>query len=157
MSVPKENLLWGTYSWILLHWVTYNIRSEYFDTEKEILFGFIKELFDNLPCPNCRNHAQTYLMNVPLKNIETKENLVSYIYNFHNIVNLRGRKKYEAFSIMDKYAHVNVNNMLAAWNIHFNYGNDIQRKDFMAKQRLQTFKNRFITYIKRNINKFRLG
>ena len=41
-----------------------------------------------------------------------------------------------------------------AWNTHFVYGNDIQRHDFMGKQRLATLKKKVYQYLLINSHKF---
>lgn len=153
--MPHEtHLLWGTYTWILFHWMTQQIKEEYFISEKEKLIKFLIEICANLPCPSCRGHAKQYLKTVPLKQISTKSDFIAYVYHFHNAVNMRGKKTFQPFSIMDKYNTVNFKLLLESWNKMFVYGNDIQRHDFMAKKRLANLKNRVNIYFTTNAYKF---
>jgi hypothetical protein len=155
IGMPHEtHLLWGTYTWILLHWMTSQIQETNFSGERKHMIDMIKDICANLPCPNCREHAGQYLKKVPIEHCQTKEELLSYIYNFHNSVNMRGKKEYQPFSIMEKYKTVNIKMMIDAWNTHFVYGNDIQRHDFMGKKRLATMKRKVNQYLLLNSHKF---
>lgn len=149
-----EHLLWGTFTWILLHWMSQQIKEENFISERSQLLKFVVDICNNLPCPTCREHAQSYLKNIPLNQIKSKSDFINYIYHFHNSVNIRGKKKYEPFSIMDKYKKVNFKLLLDSWNAKFVYGNDIQRNDFMAKNRLIKLKRDLNTYFRENHHKF---
>jgi len=153
--MPHEvHLLWGTYTWILFHWMSQQIKDEYFLEEKMRLLKFVTDICRNLPCPNCREHAETYLKTVPMSQIQTKNDFISYIYHFHNAVNVRGKKGYQPFSIMNKYKTVNFQLLINSWNAKFVYGNDIQRNDFMAKKRLTTLKKEINAYFSNNAYKF---
>lgn len=153
--MPHEtHLLWGTYTWIMFHWLSSQIREEYFAEERIQLIDTVKEVCANLPCPNCREHALEYLKKIPIEHCHTKEEFVSYIYNFHNSVNMRGKKEYQPFSIMEKYKTVKAKMMMDAWNHHFVYGNDILRNDFMGKQRLNKLKIKLNQYLSLNSHKF---
>jgi hypothetical protein len=153
--MPHEtHLLWGTYTWILFHWMSYQIKNEYFAEERTNLLQFIIDICGNLPCPNCREHASQYLSRMPLSMVKTKDNLIHYLYHFHNAVNIRGKKAYQPFSIIDRYKHVNFQLLMDSWNARFVYGNDIQRQDFLAKTRLNALKNKLNQYFKAQAHKF---
>tara|TARA_B110000858_G_scaffold198523_1_gene266181 strand:+ start:6778 stop:7248 length:471 start_codon:yes stop_codon:yes gene_type:complete len=148
------HLLWGTFTWILLHWASQQIKEEYFASERNKLIKIVEDICGNLPCPSCREHAVSYINRVPLANIQNKNDFVNYIYHFHNSVNIRGKKQYEPFTIMEKYNKVNFSLLMDSWNARFVYGNGIQRNDFMAKNRLLTLKKEINTYFKENSHKF---
>jgi hypothetical protein len=154
MEKHPPHLLWGTYTWILLHWMSEQIKDSYFHSEKDQLLIFIKDICNNLPCPNCREHAVQYLSRIPLSMVKTKEELKYYIYHFHNSVNMRSKKQYEHHSILNKYKTINFKLLVDSWNHHFSYTNDIQRHDFMAKQRISQLKAKIITYFNENSYKF---
>lgn len=148
------HLLWGTFTWILLHWMSQQIKEEYFASERSRLIKIVEDICGNLPCPTCREHALLYIKRIPLANIKIKNDLINYIYHFHNSVNIRGKKQYEPFTIMEKYKKVNFSLLIDSWNARFVYGNGIQRNDFMAKNRLSTLKKDINTYFKENSHKF---
>ena len=150
----KVHLLWGTFTWILLHWMSMQIKEEYFISEKNKLIKIVEDICGNLPCPLCRDHAVIYLEKVPLAHVQTKNDLVNYIYHFHNSVNIRAKKQYEPFIIMEKYKKVNFSLLIDSWNARFVYGNGIQRNDFMAKNHLSKVKKEINTYFKENSHKF---
>ena len=131
----------GTFTWILLHWISQQIKEKYFASERSKLIKIIEDICANLPCPTCREHALSYLKKVPLAHIQTKNDLVNYVYHFHNSVNVRGKKEYQPFTIMEKYKK---SEFFVTYGLEYRfvYGNDIQRNDFMAKNRLSTLKKR---------------
>lgn len=154
MDKHPIHLLWGTYTWILFHWIAEQIKEEYFDSERENILFFIREILFNLPCPNCREHAAQYTTNMPLALVKTKSDLKNYIYHFHNSVNIRSKKKYEHHSILEKYKTINFELLMKSWNHHFSYNSDIQKHDFMAKSRLSKLKTNINQYFNENNHKF---
>ena len=54
----EKHLLWGTFTWILFHWMSVQIKERYFVEERDNLVNIIKEICENLPCPSCRDHAK---------------------------------------------------------------------------------------------------
>lgn len=148
------HLLWGTYTWILFHWIAQHIKEEFFVSEREKLLHLIGSICNNLPCPSCREHASNYIKHYPFAYIKTKQDLIYYMYHFHNMVNTRSKKSYQPFSIMDKYKILNTQLLLDSWNHHFSYSNDIQRHDFMAKKQLAHIKQNVLTYLSENSHKF---
>lgn len=154
MVNKKENLLWGTYTWILFHWLAENIKDSEFIEERENLIRLIHDICGHLPCPNCSEHAMDYLKDNRLSLIKTKEDLKIFLFHFHNSVNKRGRKNFEHYDILEKYKKVNYNLMLDQWNIHFSLRQNINKNDFMAKQNLNRIKSKVLNYISTNLYKF---
>ena len=148
------NLLWGTYTWILFHWIAEQIKDEYFKEERDTLLTFIVKICSMLPCPTCREHARTYLKHTSINLVTSKVELRNYLFHFHNSVNLRSRKEYQPHSVLEKYKIINFDLLLKSWNHHFSFGNDIQREDFMAKKNLSALKKRINTYFNENHHKF---
>jgi hypothetical protein len=148
------HLLWGTYTWILFHWMAEQIKDDYFIYEKDTILQYIINICSLLPCPSCREHARTYLSQNLTTKIKTKDDLKQYLFHFHNSVNIRSKKKVFTPTIVEQYKIVNIKLLLASWNTHFTYSNDIQRHDFMAKRNLQQFKQNLNTYLNENHYKF---
>lgn len=151
------HLLWGTYTWILFHWIAENIKDNFFDNERKKILQLIGSICNNLPCPNCREHAIEYIKSYPFTYIKTRTDLKNYIYHFHNVVNMRSKKPYFPYSILDKYKIVNTRLLFDSWNHHFTYSNDIQRHDFMAKKHLATVKKEVLDYLSNNSYKFEMS
>ena len=103
--------IWGPCVWYLFHTLAHHIDEDNpkFETVKNefILFSF--RIATNLPCPECSQHATSYLSKVNPKSIKTKTDLKMLYINFHNAVNIRKGKP--IFSIEDanaKYEKANV-------------------------------------------------
>lgn len=148
------NLLWGTYTWILFHWIGEQIKEEYFQDERENLLTFVVKICSLLPCPTCREHAREYLKHTSINLVKSKDEFRHYLFHFHNSVNLRSKKEYHPHSILTKYKKINFELLLKSWDYHFSFGNDIQRNDFMAKRNLITLKQRLKNYFIANHHKF---
>lgn len=151
---PDINLLWGTYTWLLFHWMAEQIKEEYFISERETLLRFVVQICSQLPCPTCREHARQYLIHTSINLVKTKLEFRNYMFHFHNVVNVRSKKEYTSHSILDKYKHMNFDLLWKSWDHHFTFGNDIQRNDFMAKRNLSVLKKRLKSYIDANNYKF---
>jgi len=97
---------WGGITWIFLHTLSYKVHPEHYQQIKAELWGHIKQLCSNLPCPECASHAVHYLkkINTP----DTKEQLIRILFDFHNVVNLRTRKPLFSFQGFDKYGTVDL-------------------------------------------------
>lgn len=152
--MPAKNLLWGTYTWILFHWIAENIKETEFKKEKKNIIDLISNICHNLPCPDCRGHAINFLKLHKLSEIQTKEDLSYYIHYFHNAVNNRLTKTIENNDILKKYKKVHINKLMQAWTMYFKDMKGVNQHDFMAKQRINTLKHNVNTYIYNNKQKF---
>lgn len=97
---------WGGITWVFLHTLSYKVHPEHYKQIKQALWGHIKQLCGNLPCPDCASHASQYLKKITIP--ETKEQLIKVLVDFHNVVNRKLEKP--MFSIQDiaKYGTVNL-------------------------------------------------
>ena len=150
----NTNLLWGKYTWLLFHWMAEHIRNDLFTTEKEKIIGIIINICYNLPCITCRNHSKIYLKQNPIYRVNTKTDLIKYLYTFHNTVNRLSKKGDFLYSNLEKYKSLNFNTLIRHWFNYFRYGKYIKIDDFMAKQRLHKFKNDVVKYFNKNRHKF---
>ena len=73
-----------------------------------MVWNFIKEVCNGLPCPYCKQHASNYVNKIPVYNINTKEKLKETLYKFHNDVNLRTGKISLHTSVLEKYKNSNI-------------------------------------------------
>jgi hypothetical protein len=83
---PKK-MSWGEPTWILFHVLAEKIKDEEFSQIRPELLEVIYTICSNLPCPDCANHASMYLNDIRYKNIQTKEQLKTMLFQFHNTVN----------------------------------------------------------------------
>ena len=86
---------WGAPFWTLFHTLADKVKPERFPKIREDLLNLIFTICSNLPCPECKNHAISYLNSVNFNTIQCKESLQEMLFQFHNHVNLR--KKFPIF------------------------------------------------------------
>ena len=83
---------WGNITWALFHTLAEKINDNEFDNVKNDIIFFIKQTCSNLPCPICSEHAMSTLKKANLNLIKTKADLIEFLRQFHNIVNIRTDK-----------------------------------------------------------------
>jgi len=87
---------WGKATWYLFHTLAEKIKP----TEEAHVPQLLKQILyicKHIPCPICKEHANKTLQQVKLNKITTRENLIKFLWDFHNIVNRR--KEYECISL----------------------------------------------------------
>lgn len=69
------------------------------------LKSIVREYSESFPCEECRNHFNDMLEThaFPLEHVHTDEEARIWSWLTHNMVNVRIGKRWEPFSIMDKY------------------------------------------------------
>ena len=80
---------WGNVTWILFHSLAEKINENRFSNVKNIFIDFIKDTCKNLPCPICSEHAVRALREVNFQLINSKADMIEFLRQFHNIVNIR--------------------------------------------------------------------
>ena len=93
---------WGPIIWNFIHVLSYKIKEESFEKQRNTIIKIINMVFTNLPCPNCSNHAGELLKKSNLKYIVDKESLINFLFSFHNNVNKRLKKNVFIRSKMDE-------------------------------------------------------
>lgn len=106
---PKD---WGPPIWALFHTMAEKVNEADFAKIGPQMFNLIRQICRNLPCPDCANHATTFLNAVKPSSIKTKNEFRLMLWFFHNQVNKRkGYKiytqedlaKYATYSMLDIY------------------------------------------------------
>ena len=146
--------VWGPYIWTVLHCLSLRIKDEYFEKEHKTIIGFISEICDNLPCPNCASHAIFTLRRMNFTKIRTKDELINVLFNLHNEVNRRLKKeKFEKSSLEETYKKYNLQSLLIGY---FKMNQEIRyaEKMMIYSSRRRLFLNRFLNYCKNNMDKF---
>ena len=99
---------WGPHIWTFLHLLTLRIKDEHFETCKESVFGIIKGICSNLPCPYCSQHANNFLKKYNINHIRSKSNFIKIIFLLHNNVNKRLKLPMFDYDNIEKtYKHYN--------------------------------------------------
>ena len=86
---PTNKILWGAPFWFFFHTLAEKLKPELFYENRDAIFGIIREICSNLPCPTCTLHATQYLNNINFNAIQTREDFILMLYEFHNSVNKR--------------------------------------------------------------------
>ena len=97
---------WGPPGWKFLHYITFTYPNNPTNKEKESYLNFFKYVGDVLPCEKCRFNYQNHQAKYPLNNtvLSNKQNLVMWLINVHNEVNITTGKKALSYNeVMDIY------------------------------------------------------
>ena len=84
--------IWAVPTWVFFHTIAEKINENFLKKNTTNVLRFIKLVCDNLPCPDCREHASHYLSSVKPHHIDTKEKFKDLFFTFHNNINRRLRK-----------------------------------------------------------------
>lgn len=109
----EKKVIWGESIWNLLHTLSVKVKESEFYRIRADLLNHIYGICTNLPCPDCSNHAKTYLDGINFNAIQTKQDLILMLYTFHNNVNQR--KGYPAFpldKVEEKYSRAITSNII---------------------------------------------
>ena len=92
MSGPN---VWGPHAWKFLHFVTLGYPNNPTENDKKKYKLFFMLLQDTLPCSICAKHFGENLKKKPLtdKDLSSKENLIYWLIDFHNVVNKMNNNK----------------------------------------------------------------
>jgi hypothetical protein len=144
--------LWGPPCWSLMHVLATRIKEEDFENKKESLWLVINEICNNLPCPECRQHAVSLMRQTKKASIlKSKDNLELFLFDFHNLVNkTKGLKLFTKEEYNLKYKKENIRDIVFNFINIFNASarNNNLMTDAFHRQR---FIQKFIAWI--NVNK----
>ena len=106
----KTNLfdkeVWGPKLWEVMHTFSfaYPISPNY--KQKESAIKFFSSIGHLIPCTHCSQHCLEYTHRNP-PNVDNKQSLIDWVYNFHNEVNVRlGKPYYSKQELKNKYDEV---------------------------------------------------
>lgn len=117
---PKKKMKWGEPVWFFFHTMAEKVKPESFQTIRLSFLKIVSNICRNLPCPNCAQHATSYIENTNLNTIQTKEELIEYFYVFHNEVNKRkGVQLFPKELLREKYSKANTINIINNFLFHF--------------------------------------
>ena len=105
-------LLWGPHSWKMMHYITMAYPDDPSVEDKENIKNFFSSLKNVLPCENCRVHFELNLKKHPLNNnvLSCKYNLINWLNDIHNEVNIRtGKKTYTYNELIKEYSNKKTN------------------------------------------------
>lgn len=112
-SLHGKPMKWGEPTWFMFHTLSVKIKEENFLQVKNEFLNLVYSICTNLPCPICSDHAKEYLKTVNFAAIQTKQQLIDFFFQFHNMVNRR--KRFEAFpreQVEEKYSKAITQNVV---------------------------------------------
>ena len=133
---------WGNISWILMHSLAQKVTENNFNTCKKNLIKIIFDICNNLPCPDCREHANKLLKTSNIHNINNKKELILFLCEFHNIVNKKLKKPTKNIDEIEKqYSRAKINVIIITFfkvynSINYNekmLSDSFRRKIFLKK------------------------
>ena len=120
IQIYTKKVKWGEPTWFLFHVLSVKVKDEYFNIIRADLLNQIYAICINLPCPDCANHAKTYLDGINFNAIQTKSDLKKMLYTFHNIVNHRKGYPFFAYDQLDeKYSKAITIRIIQNFMVHF--------------------------------------
>jgi hypothetical protein len=112
-------MIWGKYTWIFFHTLAEKIKDDSFHEYKHIITGIIHDICSCLPCPICKEHAMETLKVKNIHNVQSKNELIMFIYHFHNTVTNKKKLKMFDNSVLNQYKHANLFQIIRAFNQYF--------------------------------------
>lgn len=132
-----EKHLWGPAIWYFLHGIAEKIKEDKFLEQKNNLMNILSIICENLPCPECSEHAINNIRKININNINSKDIYKDLILELHNRVNIRINKPSFARQQLDeKYKNINLNAALYNFNIAYNtnvYNEKLLQNSFKKK------------------------
>jgi len=117
MSPPE---IWGPPIWTMFHTLIEQLNENAYNEVIPSLFAMIVQICKYLPCPECSRDATVFLAKIKLSDYKTKTDFKNMLYLFHNYVNNKKRKPLYNYANMDKYANLNIINVVNNFVIHYN-------------------------------------
>jgi hypothetical protein len=101
---------WGPSQWHFLHTISFNYPTFPTDFEKEHYMNYVLSLEHVLPCKYCRDNLRDNFKKLPLtmEQMKNRETFSKYIYNLHELVNKRLKKKSKLTyaDVRERYEHL---------------------------------------------------
>jgi hypothetical protein len=145
--------VWGNAVWILFHTLAEKIKPEY-KTELGILVEHIASICNNLPCPDCQQHASRVMAQVNKGSItDTREALIDFLWNFHNSVNQRTKTTFYKKEDLELYSRANTQNVIKNFITIMNATSNNEKTMLHGFHR-NLYMKQFIEYIQKNLYKY---
>ncbi len=95
---------WGRITWIFFHAFAEKIDATFFEKNIDACLNIITTICQNLPCPICTVHANTFLRKYKIKQlVKTKDDFKRYLFSFHNHANVITKKASPKIDILSIY------------------------------------------------------
>jgi hypothetical protein len=100
--------IWGSSLWFSLHTITMNYPNIPTYVDKQDYKNFFISLQYVIPCSVCRKNYQRHLKELPIENaLESRQKLVYWLIDIHNLVNAEIGKKIMSYkNVIKKYEKI---------------------------------------------------
>ena len=102
--------IWGPAVWNFFHTIACKIKEDQYLNIRRPLFMFIRRICRLLPCPDCANHATAFLAKIDDSKINSKYELINFLFIFHNSVNTRKKKELFKIENINQYSNNSLSN-----------------------------------------------
>jgi hypothetical protein len=145
-------MYWGPTTWIFMHTLASKLKESSFNIIGLQLIRIFIQICNNLPCPECTQHAKQFWSKVKTNNIKNKTDIINLLFVFHNIVNQRKKIQQFKYENLTYYDTKNVVDTYNAFSKNFNTrGNmNLINESFHRNMMLTSLK----TWVMSNINHF---
>jgi hypothetical protein len=144
---------WGNAVWLLFHTLAEKLKPE-FTSELPVLVSHITQICNNLPCPDCQQHATKVMTQVNAASIaSSKDALIDFLWKFHNSVNLRTKTALYSKEDLNKYKQANTVNVVKHFITVMSATSNNEKTMLYGFHRKMIIK-KFIEYINTNISKY---
>lgn len=150
-----DQKMWGPAIWIFFHSLANDITDQQFQNYKNKIITLFLDVCNLLPCIVCRNHAQEAISKAYIKYINTKNDFVLFLIQFHNLVNIR-KKIMPLTELEVKEIYKNIDFYKTVYNFLNVFTKQYYTKDFSYGLKKENFLNHnknFINELKNNIHK----
>ena len=111
---------WGPSTWFFMHTLAAKIKESSFPSGGPNLIMFLIQICNNLPCPECSEHAKQFWSKVKTSNINNKTDLINLLFVFHNMVNKRKQLKAFKYENLKYYESRNLIETYNTFSKNFN-------------------------------------
>ena len=147
--------VWGNIVWLLFHTLAVKLKEEY-RSELPILITHITSICNNLPCPDCQQHASLVMEKVNKAAISvSNETLIVFLWQFHNDVNKRNKGNYFPKESLDSYKTANTMNVIKSFINIMNATSNNQKAMLHGFHR-NLYMKQFTDYVNKNLYKYNL-
>jgi hypothetical protein len=126
---------WGNITWVTLHSISTKIKISEFENNKNDVLNFVYLVITHLPCSICSKHGIKYLNDNNFSNIKVKNELIVFLFNFHNSINTRLNKPLKTWDFIDRYYLINIENIFEIFLTKYTKKNDFII-NFLARREL---------------------
>tara|TARA_A100000164_G_C21857117_1_gene748158 strand:+ start:628 stop:1101 length:474 start_codon:yes stop_codon:yes gene_type:complete len=101
--------IWGPHAWFFLHTITFNYPDKPNEEDKNNIKNYIHSFSKVIPCYTCQKHFIEQLKKTPITDeiLQSREKLIDWMINVHNVVNKRnGKKVWTTEEVMEHYKQI---------------------------------------------------